>query len=93
MTPVSKVLELFGSDQVAPGVGRDLFVGGGGYPEQLADAAERTVYYPGGSSTLGELNQTRQAGGPGQVGGSRKRRARSKRKTRRMRNRRRRATR
>ena len=73
MTPVSKVMELFDGNNVAPGVGHDLFVGGD-YPEQQAGAAERTVYYPGGSARLGDLNE---AGGPqglaDQMGGGRRR--------------------
>ena len=86
MIPVSQVAELF--DGTGPGEGRDLYVGGGGYPEQAADAAERTVYYPGGSATLRELNQAAQAAGPmglGQAGGSRKSRKRKARKNRKSR--------
>ena len=71
MTPVSKVVELFDGVNVAPGAGRDLFVGGD-YTEQQAGASERTVYYPGGYARLGDLNE---AGGPqglaDQMGGGR----------------------
>ena len=73
MTPVSKVMDLFDGNTVAPGAGRDLFVGGD-YPEQQAGAAERTVYYPGGYARLGDLNEV---GGPqglaDQMGGGRRR--------------------
>ena len=81
MIPASQVAELF--DGVGPGQGRDLYVGGGGYPEQAAGAQGRTVYYPGGSATLGELNQAAQTAGPmgmGQAGGYRKTRKRKTRK-------------
>lgn len=83
MTPVSRVVELFGG--TGPGEGRDLFVGGGGYSEQLPGAEGRTVYYPGGSATLGELNKAAAVAGPsGMVGGFRKRKS-QKRKTKRRR--------
>ena len=81
---MSKVAELF--EGTGPGEGRDLYVGGGGYPEQAADAADRTVYYPGGSATLRELNQAAQTAGPmgmGQAGGYRRSRKRKSRKSRR----------
>ena len=84
MIAASKVAELF--DGTGPGQGRDLYVGGGGYPEQAAGAQGRTVYYPGGSATLGELNQAAQVAGPmgmGQAGGYRKsRKSRKSRKRR-----------
>jgi len=70
------MLELFDGNRIAPGVGRDLFVGGGGYPEQLANAAGQIVYYPGGSSTLGELKAM-----PKQSGGRRKKMRSRKRKS------------
>ena len=80
MTPVSKVVDLFDGVNVAPGAGHDLFVGGD-YPEQQAGASDRTVYYPGGSARLGDLNE---AGGPqglaDQMGGGRKNHRKSRRR-------------
>jgi len=86
MVPVSRVVELFGG--TGPGEGRDPYMGGGGYPEQVAGAAGRTVYYPGGSATLGDLNQALQAAGPKgmvQAGGARPRKSRKSRKSRKQR--------
>lgn len=80
--PASKVMELFDGDVIAPGAGRNLYVGGGGYPEQLEGAEGRTVYYPGGSMELGALNKAVAAAGPSgltQVGGRRSRRRRTRR--------------
>ena len=73
LIPVSQLETLFGGDSIAPGAGtlppvsRD-------YP----DSSGLTVYYPGGSSTLGDLNdRAKQAGPMGMAmsGGSRKIRA------------------
>jgi hypothetical protein len=72
ITPVSRVVELFDGDVVGPNVGSVPRLGGGGYPEDMRGAAGRTVYYPGGSATLGELNTMVQNAGPmgiGQAGG------------------------
>lgn len=81
MTPASKVVDLFDANNVAPGAGRDLFVGGD-YPEQQAGAGDHTVYYPGGYALLRDLNE---AGGPQGLadqmgGGQRRQRRRSQRK-------------
>ena len=75
MTPASKVVELFDANRVAPGAGRDLFVGGD-YLEQQEGAGDRTVYYPGGYALLRELND---AGGPQGLADQRGGRRRSRR--------------
>lgn len=64
MTPVSKIVELFDGGVVGPNVGEVPRLGSGGYPEDMKGAAGRTVYYPGGSATLGELNKMVQEAGP-----------------------------
>jgi hypothetical protein len=64
IVPVSKVVELFDGDVVGPNVGTLPRLGSGGYPEDMKGAAGRTVYYPGGSSSLGELNKMVQNAGP-----------------------------
>lgn len=72
LIPVSKVVELFDGNLVGPNVGTLPRLGGGGYPETMKGAEGRMVYYPGGSSTLGELNTMVQNAGPmgiGQAGG------------------------
>ena len=66
ITPVSKVVELFDGDRIAPGTLQTPVNREGSYPEQA------TVYYPGGSSTLKELREIQQTGRPGQVGGFRR---------------------
>ena len=77
---MSKVVELFDGVNVAPGAGRDLFVGGD-YPEQQSGASDRTVYYPGGYARLSDLNE---AGGPqglaDQMGGGRRNQRKSRRR-------------
>ena len=75
--PVSQAIveTLFDGDKVAPGAGNDLFVGGGGYDGQQADAADQIVYGPGGiTGTLADVQAMVRAAGPGrlQVGGKRK---------------------
>jgi hypothetical protein len=73
LIPVSKVVELFDGNLVGPNVGTLPRLGAGGYPETMKGATGRTVYYPGGSATLGELNQMVQNAGPmgiGQSGGA-----------------------
>ena len=81
MIPVSRVQELFDAEVVAPGKGNDLYVGGGGYPEQAA--GEGDVTYIGGlAGTKLEVREMLEAAGPGrlQVGGRRRsRRHRSRR--------------
>jgi len=79
MIAASQVVELF--DGTGPGQGRDMYVGGGGYPEQVAGARGSRVYYAGGSGTLEELNQAAQSAGPmgmAQAGGYRKNRRKSR---------------
>ena len=94
MIPVSRVQELFDGDNVAPGKGNDLYVGGGGYPEQIA--GEGDVTYIGGlAGTKAEVREMLEAAGPGrlQVGGRRSRRHRSRRHRRSRRSRSKRSTR
>ena len=91
LIPVSKVEELFDGDVVGPNVGSVPRLGNGGYPEDMKGAAGRTVYYPGGSATLGDFNKMVQEAGPmgiAQAGGflltsSGKRQGRRRRQTRR----------
>jgi hypothetical protein len=96
MIPVSRVQELFDAEVVAPGKGNDLYVGGGGYPEQAA--GEGDVTYVGGlAGTKAEVREMLEAAGPGrlQVGGRRSRRQRTRRnrhRSRRHRSRRRRTS-
>ena len=73
MIPVSRVQQLFDGDMVAPGKGKDLYVGGGGYPEQVA--GDDAVTYVGGlAGTKAEVREMLEAAGPGrlQVGGRRR---------------------
>lgn len=90
--PVSQatVETLFDGDKIAPGVGNDLFVGGGGYDGQQEGAADQIVYGPGGiTGTLAEVQAMVRAAGPGrlQVGGRRKSRMRGRRRGRKSRRR------
>ena len=90
MIPVSRVQELFDAEVVAPGEGNDLYVGGGGYPEQIARDGDVT-YVGGLAGTKAEVREMLEAAGPGrlQVGGRRSRRSRTRRQhTRRQRTRR-----
>ena len=82
MKPVSQVRveQLFDAEMVAPGKGNDLYVGGGGYPDQVAGDGDVT-YVGGLTGTKAEVREMLEAAGPGrlQVGGSRSRRRRSRR--------------
>lgn len=84
MIPVSQLEKLFASDNVSPAAGKIPSVGGD-YPEQYAGASEQTVYYNGGSSTLGDLNKRAQEAGPAGLlaGGARRALSRKRRQRRR----------
>jgi hypothetical protein len=70
LIPVSQLETLFGGDRVAPGAGTLPLVS-----RDYPDSSGLTVYYPGGSATLGDLNDRAQHAGPMGIamsGGSRK---------------------
>ena len=71
MIPASQVVELFDADQVAPGVGGNLRVGG--YENNMN--SDKIVYYPGGYGTVGSMASSVSDAGPSGIllaGGGRK---------------------
>jgi len=84
MIPASQVVELFDANQVAPGVGNDLHVGG--YENDMDSG--RAVYFPGGYGTVASLAESVREAGPvgfSLSGGGRRRKSRKARKSRKSR--------
>ena len=81
MIPASQVVELFDANQVAPGVGNDLHVGG--YENEMDSG--RAVYFPGGYGTVASLAESVREAGPvgfSFSGGGRSRKSRNTKKSR-----------
>ena len=73
LIPVSQLETLFGGESIAPGAGTLASVS-----RDYPDSSGLIAYYPGGSATLGDLNDRAQHAGPmgmAMSGGSRKVRA------------------
>lgn len=84
MIPASQVVELFDANQVAPGVGNDLHVGG--YENEMDSG--RAVYFPGGYGTVASLAESVREAGPvgfSLSGGGRSRKSRKSRNARKTR--------